>query len=499
MSPPSAHEIARFRELLAIAMGWQFDDSRINGLSQTLALRAEAMGASCTAYLQALALAPATTGEIAALARELTVTETYFLRHADQFSALVQTALPDRLEAAPDGAPIEVLSIGCASGEEPYSIAMMVREYLPAAAQRVIIIGADLNPQMLERARRAHYSAWALRDLPAATVARWFHKEGTGFALDEQLVRAVRFEARNLARDDAEFWRPGRFDAIFCRNLLMYFAPEQAQAAVARLRTALAVGGYLFLGHAETLRGLSNDFHVCHSNDAFFYRHDKNRPHASTPTPARSVVWRQAAAPGDASWVDTICQASERIAALAASHAKASNGMDNAAPRPPDLSPVRELFARERYGQALAHLDDLGFAYERDPDVQLLRAVTLAHAGDTAAADATCRTLIAGDEMNAGAHYVLALCREASGDFKAAREEDEIAAYLDPTFAMPRLHLGLLARRSGDKEAAMRELARAAALLQHEDSSRLLMFGGGFQREALIAMCRPSPARPGAR
>jgi chemotaxis methyl-accepting protein methylase len=257
LSPPSAHEIARFRELLATAMGWQFDDARIDGLSQTLTLRAEALGTSCTAYLEALALAPATTGEIAALARELTVTETYFLRHADQFRALVQTALPDRLEAAPDGASIEVLSIGCASGEEPYSIAMMVREFLPAAAQRVIITGADLNPQMLERARRAHYSAWALRDLPASTVARWFHKEGTGFALDEQLVRAVRFEARNLARDDAEFWRPGRFDAIFCRNLLMYFAPEQAQAAVARLRTALAVGGYIFLGHAETLRGLS--------------------------------------------------------------------------------------------------------------------------------------------------------------------------------------------------------------------------------------------------
>jgi chemotaxis protein methyltransferase CheR len=101
--------------------------------------------------------------------------------------------------------------------------------------------------------------------------------------------------------------------------------------------------------------------------------------------------------------------------------------------------------------------------------------------------------------MNAGAHYVLALCREASGDLRAAREEDEIAAYLDPTFAMPRLHLGLLARRSGDQEAAMRELARAATLLLHEDSSRLLMFGGGFQREALIAMCRPGTARPGAR
>jgi len=94
------------------------------------------------------------------------------------------------------------------------------------------------------------------------------------------------------------------------------------------------------------------------------------------------------------------------------------------------------------------------------------------------------------DELNAGAHYVLALCRENSADRAGAAEHDRVAVYLDPTFAMPRLHLGLLARHAGDRDTARRELEQALLLLRSEDPSRLLLFGGGFNREALIVLCR---------
>ena len=84
-------------------------------------------------------------------------------------------------------------------------------------------------------------------------------------ALAEALRSAVRFEARNLAADDPELWPPASYDVIFCRNVLMYFAPEQMRAAVARMTQSLAPGGFLFLGHAETLRGLSDEFHLRHT------------------------------------------------------------------------------------------------------------------------------------------------------------------------------------------------------------------------------------------
>jgi chemotaxis protein methyltransferase CheR len=122
--------------------------------------------------------------------------------------------------------------------------------------------------------------------------------------------------------------------------------------------------------------------------------------------------------------------------------------------------------------------------------VLLLRAALLTQSGRFEAADQVCKQLLALDELDAGAHYLLALGADARGDCAGAVEHDQIASYLDPAFAMPRLHLGLLARRAGRIADARRELERAFWLLQREDASRVLLFGGGFGREALMALCR---------
>jgi len=144
----------------------------------------------------------------------------------------------------------------------------------------------------------------------------------------------------------------------------------------------------------------------------------------------------------------------------------------------------------ERFNDALTQVADLPIEAERDPDTLLLRAMLLTHSSQFAAAEAVCRRLLEIDELNAGAHYALALCREGVGDREGAAEHDKVAVYLDPAFAMPRLHLGLLARHAGDKLAARRELAQALVLLKREDASRLLLFAGGFNREALTVLCR---------
>jgi chemotaxis protein methyltransferase CheR len=119
-----------------------------------------------------------------------------------------------------------------------------------------------------------------------------------------------------------------------------------------------------------------------------------------------------------------------------------------------------------------------------------LRGVLLMHRGDLAGAERVCAARLLRNGASAGAHYLMALCREADGDCRAAAAHDRHAADLDPYFAMPRLHLGLLARRTGDHAAARRELARAFALLPGEQAARLLLFGGGFGRDALRALCQ---------
>jgi chemotaxis protein methyltransferase CheR len=127
-----------------------------------------------------------------------------------------------------------------------------------------------------------------------------------------------------------------------------------------------------------------------------------------------------------------------------------------------------------------------------------LRALLLTQAGELARAEQACAELLCLDELNAGAHYLLALCCEGRGELGLAREHDRIAIYLDAGFAMARLHLGLLLRRSGDRDGARRQLADALLLLQREDTARLLLFGGGFNRATLVALCRAELVAAGA-
>ena len=158
-----------------------------------------------------------------------------------------------------------------------------------------------------------------------------------------------------------------------------------------------------------------------------------------------------------------------------------------------------QLLREERFAEALDLVGRLPAVSARDPAVLLLRAVLLTHSGRLADAERAGNEILTVDELNAGAHHLLALCREGAGDRQGAVDHDQIAVHLDPAFAMPRLHLGLMARRAGDGETARRELGQALLLLAREDTSRLLLFGGGFGRDALLALCRAELVASGGR
>lgn len=197
-------------------------------------------------------------------------------------------------------------------------------------------------------------------------------------------------------------------------------------------------------------------------------------------------------------WVDTLREATERVAALVPDPDAARAPVFPPA-LPWDLAPALDLLRKECFTEALDHVRAGPPAADKDPDVFLLQATLLAHSGQLMAAEDVCLRLLLIDELNAGAHYVLALCREHAGQRDRASEHDRVAVYLEPTFAMPRLHLGLLARRAGDRNGARRELTQALALFKCEEASRLLLFGGAFSREALVAVCESALRDCGAR
>jgi len=483
-------DLDRFRAAIIQRIGLQFDDARLGFLAEVLQRRLDKLGHSSDAYLWRLQR-ESSSGEIDALARELTVGETYFFRNIEQFRALAEVVLPECMRVDRVPRTLRLLSAGCASGEEAYSMAIVVRETIADPSWEVLIRGVDLNPAALEKAGQARYSSWALRETPLDAQRKWFRPDGREMALDQSVRDAVKFEAANLASEDPGLWQPGTYDAIFCRNVLMYFAREQMHASIARIAQSLAPGGFLFLGHAETLRSISDEFHLRHTHGTFYYER-KERTGRIFAQPAKPMPRLDAGATPvaalDDAWFHAIRRATERVAALVPAQ-PTKDTLARPAPLPWDVAPALDLLRKERFVEALDHVRAGPPAAERDPDVLLLEATLLAHSGQVAAAEAACRRLLLIDELNAGANYVLGLCREQSLDRDGAGEHYRVAAYLDPEFAMPRLHQGLLARRSGERDVARRELAQALMLLKREDASRLLLFGGGFNREALMTLC----------
>ena len=490
-------QVERFRTFLAARMGLQFEDARLGWLGDILRRHADAGRVTIELCLRQLE-SSAARNDLRALAQEITVGETYFLRNIDQFRALREHVLPERLRTQAGQRRLRILSAGCASGEEAYSIAMTLHELQIPSSWELTIRAVDLNPAAIEKARRGRYTPWALRETPPTVQQRWFRPDAGELAIDNSLRQAVSFEERNLSEDDPQLWQAGAYDVVFCRNVLMYFTPRSAQATVARITRSLAPGGYLFLGHAETLRGVSQDFHLLHTHGTFYYQRKsgvEQEAGAKAPLIAPATAFEGpalAAAIDDAdTWVEAIGRAAERVRLLTAQTQDSTSRRTAAgATESWQLGQALELLRHERFADALDLMRALPPGATRDPEVLLLRAVLLVNHGDLAQAEDTCHRLLAVDELNAGAHYVLALCREGMGDRRGARGSDMAAVYLDPAFAMPHLHLGLLARRAGDREAQQRELSEALALLQREDASRLVLFGGGFSREALLALCR---------
>lgn len=487
---PTSTDVECFRAAVAQRLGLCFDDSRTELLARVLSQRLSARRpVSLDAYLRELE-----TGEEGReVASLLTVNETYFHRGTEQFAVLREWFR----RGARRGRPLRLLSAGCASGEEPYTMAMVAREVLgDAAAQAVHILALDVSPACLARARAGRYSAWSLRETNEGDRARWFRPVGRDFQVLPEVAQMVQFEERNLVGDGDYAALPGGLDVVFCRNVMMYFSPTTTRALVARFAAALRPGGQLFLGHAETLRGVSDAFHLRHEGGAFYYERRGAYPARPASTPAAPLASPSPATPAtpgepdpDAfDWLGAIGGSTRRIEALASGLVAPSVPPVPPAAAAPDTAAALALLREDRFAEALAALPPASTG--GDADAALLRAVLLVGAGDVPAARALVDARLAVDDLQAPWHYLCAVCCESVGEHDLAAQHHRVAVYLEPGFAMPHLRLGMLARRRGEVATARRELGQAAVLLGLDDPLRILLFGGGFTRDALVTLCR---------
>ena len=188
----------------------------------------------------------------------LTTNETSWFRDGDPFTALTSTVLPALVSARGPAEPLKIWSAACSSGQEPYTIAMLLEDALPHAATRVSITATDLSREMVERTRAGRFSQLEVnRGLPAPMLVRHFTRAGSEWEVAPALKRMVTAVECNLA---APFPRMGPFDVVYLRNVLIYFDLSTKQAILRRVRELLRPDGWLFLGAAETTLGVDDSW-----------------------------------------------------------------------------------------------------------------------------------------------------------------------------------------------------------------------------------------------
>ncbi len=273
MSAATESDWKLLTDLLEERFGLSFAGTRQEILEGRVRPRLEALHLDdIREYYHYLRAHPGREEEFAELARRITNNETYFFRETAHFEAIVQQVIPELKERC-QSRSLRILSAACSSGEEPYSLSITLTDAgLELGGLRWEIDACDLNPLRLDHARRAIYEGLSFRACDDATRQRCFREVAPGrFEIRERYRRGLRFFQANLAGPFAGMgW--GSYDLILCRNMLIYFGPESFDRLIARFAQLLRPGGYLFLGHSESLFERSPAFEAVHFRNTMAYR-----------------------------------------------------------------------------------------------------------------------------------------------------------------------------------------------------------------------------------
>jgi len=200
----------------------------------------------------------------------MTTNETYWFRDGYPFEVLKTRILPELAEAR---APVRIWSAACSSGQEPYSISIAIQEFLgsrPGGLGSVEVVATDISPGILKTARDARYDAMAVgRGLSEERKRRFFIDRGEQWEVRPEIRGRVRVTTANLLQSYSLL---GRFDVIFCRNVLIYFSSDSKRDIIGRMARALNPGGYLFLGSSESITQYSDQFELVRCNPGVVYR-----------------------------------------------------------------------------------------------------------------------------------------------------------------------------------------------------------------------------------
>jgi chemotaxis protein methyltransferase CheR len=451
MDLPLSDELyQRFRSLLLSRAGLHYPEQRRNDLQHALSQAARA------ARLPNLtALADLVTDDPLAwedLISEITIGETYFFRNTAHFHALRQRILPELFAARNHSAYLRLWSAGCATGEEPYSLAMTISELLPDPRWQVSILATDINQRFLQRAREGLYGSWSFRDTPDQIRERYFTPEGPRWRLRPEIRRQVIFSQLNLAEPVYPSPTNGTLalDIIFCRNVTIYFDEATTRQVAQRFFEALAPGGWLVIGHAEPHLSIYQQFETHNLPGAVLYR-----------KPLYIPVFRGGNASTD-SW---------KTPAPPPAPVRPQ-------PRPTPLLPPAPSLPRPSTppAPAPASLDERRAA-----------ARSAANRGEWSNALSLAEQIAADHPLDSRIHFLIGQIHEHADATDAALSAYRRSVYLDPDFVLGFLSMARIWQQSGLAAEASRALRSARRLLERTAPGDVIPEAEGATASELLA------------
>ena len=453
----------RIKGLIQERCGLYFRDHELKNLEQAVSSRMQSSGiGSVGQYIECLACPDGR--EFTELLNLLTIRHTYFFRDKAHFSALAERILPRLLDTPRRSAgyrkpELRIWSAGCSTGEEPYSIAMVVADGLPAWRQWDIqILATDVSTQALEVGRRGIYGERSIKKVDPEQQRRYFTErsdpqKGRTYQVREDLRALVRFDRQSLL----EGTLPDGLDVIFCRNVMIYFDRPTAKTLIAHLRDSLVDDGCLFVGPCEGLLDPAAGLRLIEHQDGVYYR---KAPRGSALTVVPDLPQGHSTAEGDP--IES---------------------------RTEDLTEIEQAVGDKDYERALVLIESLRRGLPNGIESFYWAAHVYANQGNYDRAREKLDRLVQINAFFAPAYHLRGTIHLQQQDLDQAKADLKKAIFLDQAFSMAYLTLAVVYQEEGKAAEAVRQYRNAAGLLSDGPAEEEVPYSGGFTRATLAAVC----------
>jgi chemotaxis protein methyltransferase CheR len=465
----SEAQLLQLGDVVARHLGLHFPKERWLDLQRGVCGAAQECGCQhdLERYVQGLLSPDLTQRQLEVLASRLTVGETYFFRETRSLEILERDIVPELIRArAGAGKAIRIWSAGCATGEEPYSVAIVLSKLMGLKKWNVEILATDLNSKSLLKASQGIYGEWSFRGIPPGVRSEYFETVEEGrWAITPPIKKMVSFAQLNLM-DDA--YPPissclDGLDVIFCRNVLMYLTPAGMRKVVRQLHRSLATDGWLIVSPTETSQELFSEFASVSFSDATLYRKSSKR----IPTAVALHVYAEGRSgihlPEGIVGAPEPTRISSWQTTRKDSHSEARS--KNSTAPAVSYEQALELYEQGCYEEMERVISALLSDGGDHASATLLLARARANQGKLAAALVLCDQAIAADKMAARAHYLRGTILQEQGCLPEALLAFKQTVYAEPEFMLGHFALGSLALKQRRLKQSEKHFANVRLLL----------------------------------